>query len=423
MTLMVYGLNHKTANLDMRGQLSFTPDEIERALQDIQASIADFQEVAMLVTCNRTEIHASSLRDTTEPIRDWLANNRRVSPKQLDEVTYSRFDDEAVRHIMEVASGMDSQILGETQIHGQLKTAYRIAQEAGTIGPDLNLVHEFTMQTAKSVRTDTKIGVKPASVASATIAMAKQIFTDIRRVQILLIGAGSNIQLITQHLQAEGTQHVTFANRTLENAVKLAEPFSASVLSLDSLAEQLHKFDMVVSSTASPHHILSENDVKQAIQERRHKPMFIADLAVPRDIEASANELRDTYLYSVDDLSQHINDSQDDLNTVLAQARRIVQEGIACYKQKRKVQLSGDILKKYRQQVDEARDLAISKAHRKLSTGETSEAVIAELATELANRLAHLPMVTLRRASVLDNGELLTILQDVLFEDDSSSVL
>ena len=412
MPILVYGLNHRTAALDLRGRLSFSPEEIHPALVDLKEKVSDLTEAVILVTCNRTEIHGCAASESVEGIRDWFTENRDVKVNELDSSTFTLRDEQAVRHIIEVASGLDSQILGETQIHGQLKAAYQDAQQAGTLGKELLLVQEFTLQTAKRVRTETQINRKPASVASAAITMAKQIFTDISQAQILLIGAGSNIQLVSKYLASENAAHITYANRTTKNAQSLADEFGGSVIDLKDLQTHLSQFDIVVSSTASPNQILSRKDIKTAILNRRHKPIFFADLAVPRDIEASTNELNDIYLYTVDDLSDIAAKSLAERQSVLTEAREIIEDGLACYQQKRRIQLSASLLREYRSKVEQIRDAALDKARHKLSLGTPTDDVIGELASELVNQLAHTPTVALRKASALSDDQLLKLLQE-----------
>ena len=412
MPILVYGLNHKTAALDLRGRLAFSPDEIKSSLSALQGALPELREVAMLVTCNRTEIHGYSHSVSTEDIRDWLAQNRKVSTKELDLATFALFDDDAVRHIIEVAAGLDSQIMGETQIHGQFKDAYRMAESAGTLGKELSLVHEFTLQTAKRIRTETNLGAKKASVANATIAMATQIFADLQHINVLLIGAGTNIQLIAKLLQGEDARQITYANRTRANAEKLAQEVQGRVISLDDISTELENFDMVVSSTASPSYVLLASEVEEAAQKRRRKPMFMADLAVPRDIDPQVNEFRDIYLYSVDDLSSIVSQSSEERKQLQLKAQELVKDGLLCYQKKHRIQLSSSLLKAYRTQVEDVREVALNKALQKLRAGESGEEVLANLAKDLVNQLAHTPTVTLRNASAMEDGELLKLLQE-----------
>ena len=413
MPVLIYGLNHVTATLDMRGRLAFGGDELSEALRALQTEVPALSEAAILSTCNRTEIHGYSQAATTKPILDWLAQRKDVPLRDLQNATYDHSGQTAVAHAMRVAAGLDSQILGEPQIQGQFKVAYQTARKVGTMGTELTLLEDFTLQTAKRIRTETQIGTQPVSVAYAAITMAKQIFADFKRAKTLLIGAGSNIRLIARYLQDEGAEEFTVANRTLSNAESLAESLNGTAITLGKIANLIHKFDIVVSSTGSPEAIVTAAMLVQASKQRRHKAMFIADIAVPRDVEAAAAEIPDVYLYTVDDLSKIISQSLVKRRELTGETERLVAEGVECYVQKRRIQVASSLLSNYRAQVDLVRRANLESAIKRLHAGDEASAVIAKLAHELTNQLAHKPTIAIRQATGLGNEELLNFLKDI----------
>ena len=413
MPIFVYGLNHSTAELDLRGRATFATDEIDLELRRLHAAIPSLHEVVILSTCNRVELHLNLDAETPAAVSDWLVNSRDLTTTELKRVAYVYEDADAVAHIMRVASGLDSQILGESQILGQLKDAYRMAKDADTIGTRLNLIEEFTLRTAKRIRSETPIGEKPVSVAYATLTMAKQIFADFSSMRILLIGAGSNIRLIAQYLKSANAKFLTFANRTLRNARILAHELDGDAIKLEDFPPLLRDFDIVISSTGSSTPIVTRAMVEDATQVRKHRPMFIADLSVPRDVEAIVNELNDVYLYTVDDLSAIVEENFKQRRAVLDKAEALVLEGVECYQQQLQIQLGASLMSDYREQVEQLRKVAVEKAFSQLNNGATAATVIEKLAHELSNQLAHKPTISLRRATALRNEELLVLLKDI----------
>lgn len=413
MPILILGLNHQSTTLDMRGRLTISTDELPSALRDLRKQVPDLTEAAILSTCNRVEIHGFSHSTDTEPILNWLADFKEVALSAFRASTYCHVGKAAAAHAMRVAAGLDSQILGEPQIQGQFKMAYRNARECGFLGPELSLLEDFTLQTAKRIRTETQIGAEPVSVAYATITMAKQIFADFHDVQILLIGAGANIRLLAEYLKDEGATHFTIANRTRENAEKIAPSLDATILGLDELPDQLSKFDIVVSSTGSVEPVVTAAMLEQAAKLRRHRAMFVADLGVPRDIEATAGDINEIYLFTVDDLSKIITQSLAKRQELTTVAQRMVAEGVTCYLQKRRIQLESSLLSNYRTQVDTIRQTVLDTATKKLDAGEPPADVLAKLAHDLTNQLAHKPTISIRQASATGNEAFLNLLKDI----------
>ena len=413
MPILILGLNHQSTSLDMRGRLTISTDELHSALRDLQQQVPDLAEAAILSTCNRVEIHGVSQSGDAEPILNWLAGYKDVPLSEFRESTYHHTGNAAATHAMRVASGLDSQILGEPQIQGQFKMAYRNARECATLGSELSLLEDFALQTAKRIRTETLIGAEPVSVAYATITMAKQIFADFRDADILLVGAGSNIRLIAEYLKDEAATHFTIANRTRANAEKLAPSLNASVIEMDELPDRLNKFDIVVCSTGSTEPVVTTDMLDQATKMRRHRAMFVADLGVPRDVEAEAGNIDDVYLYTVDDLSKIISQNLAKRQELTIVAQRMVAEGVTCYLQKRRVQLESTLLANYRTQVDTIRQTVFDSAKKKLDAGEPPEEVLAKLAHDLSNQLAHKPTISIRQASATGNEAFLNLLKDI----------
>ena len=413
MPILIVGLNHETTPLDMRGRLTISNDDLQSALHDVQKYVPDLAEAAILSTCNRVEVHGFSHSGVAETILNWLAEYKDVPLSEFRGSTYQHEARAAATHAMRVAAGLDSQILGEPQIQGQFKMAYRNARECETLGSELNLLEDFALQTAKRIRTETQIGSEPVSVAYATITMAKQIFAHFNEAQILLIGAGSNIRLIAEYLRNEGATHFTIANRTRANAEHLAASISASVIEMSELSNELSKYDIIVSSTGSAEPVVTTNMLEQATKMRRHRAMFVADLGVPRDVEAASGNLDDVYLYTVDDLSKIITQNLAKRQELMSVANRMVAEGVTCYIQKRRIQLESTLLANYRTQVDTIRQMVLDSATKKLDAGEPPVEVLTKLAHDLSNQLAHKPTISIRQASATGNEAFLNLLKDI----------
>ncbi|MDZ7889709.1 MAG: glutamyl-tRNA reductase [Pseudomonas sp.] len=412
MAFLALGINHKTASVAVRERVAFTPEQLVEALQQL-CTLTSSREAAILSTCNRSELYIEQEALEVEQVLRWLADYHQLSLDELRACAYVHQDDGAVRHMMRVASGLDSMVLGEPQIFGQLKSAYAVAREAGTIGPLLGRLFQATFSTAKQVRTDTAIGENPVSVAFAAVSLAKQIFSDLHRSQALLIGAGETISLVARHLHDQGVKRIVVANRTLERASQLAEQFGAHAVLLSEIPNELVNSDIVISSTASQLPILGKGAVERALKLRKHKPIFMVDIAVPRDIEPEVGELDDIYLYSVDDLHEVIEENLKTRQGAAQVAEDLVLVGAEDFMLRLRELAAVDVLKSYRQQAERLRDDELAKAQRLLANGSSAEEVLLQLARGLTNKLLHAPSVQLKKMSAAGRLDALAMAQEL----------
>ncbi|MBU3059549.1 glutamyl-tRNA reductase [Pseudomonas indica] len=416
MAFLALGINHKTASVDVRERVAFTPEQLVEALQQL-CRVTPSREAAILSTCNRSELYLEQEQLEVDAVLAWLANYHQLSLDDLRACAYVHQDDSAVRHMMRVASGLDSMVLGEPQILGQMKSAYAVAREAGTVGPLLGRLFQATFSTAKQVRTDTAIGENPVSVAFAAVSLAKQIFSDLHRSQALLIGAGETITLVARHLHEQGVKRIVVANRTLERASSLAEQFGAHAILLADIPQELVNSDIVISSTASQLPILGKGAVERALKQRKHKPIFMVDIAVPRDIEPEVGELDDVYLYSVDDLHEVIAENLKSRQGAAQAAEELVAVGADDFMLRLRELAAVDVLKAYRQQAERVRDEELGKALRLLGNGADPAEVMAALARGLTNKLLHAPSVQLKKLSAEGRIDALTMAQELFALD------
>jgi glutamyl-tRNA reductase len=418
MSLLVIGINHKSAPLAVRERVAFAPERMEAALADALASTG-IDEAAILSTCNRTEIFAAAeqVGHAAQRLHQWLCDYHGLEPDQLRDALYALPERDALRHMMQVASGLDSMILGEPQILGQMKSAFAVAAHSGSIGTELGRIFPQVFATAKRVRTDTAIGENPVSVAFAAVTLTQHIFSDLGRARALLIGAGETIELVARHLYDKGVRNIVVANRTLGRARELAEQFGAEAILLSDLHEQLHRADIVISSTASQLPILGKGAVESALKQRRHKPMLMVDIAVPRDIEPEVAELNDVYLYTIDDLREIVDENRKSREQEARKADEIIDEGVEQYYQLLRERDVVSTVKELRGKIEELRDLELERARRALAAGEAPEQVLAQLARNLTNKLLHSPSSQLRRASALGRNEVIAWSRE-LFELD-----
>jgi glutamyl-tRNA reductase len=420
MAFLALGINHKTASVDVRERVAFTPEQLVEALQQL-CRVTPSREAAILSTCNRSELYLEQGQLSADEVLRWLADYHQLSIDELRACAYVHQDNDAVRHMMRVASGLDSMVLGEPQILGQMKSAYAVAREAGTIGPLLGRLFQATFSTAKTVRTDTAIGENPVSVAFAAVSLAKQIFADLHRSQALLIGAGETISLVARHLHDQGVKRIVVANRTLERASQLAEQFGAHAVLLADIPQELANSDIVISSTASQLPILGKGAVERALKQRKHKPIFMVDIAVPRDIEPEVGELDDVYLYTVDDLHEVIEENLKSRQGAAQAAEELVSCGADDFMQRLRALAAVDVLKAYRQQAERLRDEELSKAQRLLANGGNAEEALAQLARGLTNKLLHAPSVQLKKLSADGRFEALAVAQELFALDEGPS--
>lgn len=406
MGLLALGINHKTATLELRERVAFTPERLLDALREGCAQ-GGVRELAILSTCNRTEFYCADPRVSGEGLVAWLGRHHQVPLADLSRFLYTFEDEQAVRHIMRVAAGLDSMVLGEPQILGQMKDAWGQAQQAGTLGPELDRLFQAVFACAKQVRSDTAIGANPVSVGFAAVMLARQIFTDLATKEALLIGAGEMIELVGKHLFEQGVGQITVANRTLSRGLALAEEFSGRAVTLDELPEALVRADIVISSTASPVPVVGKGTVERALRKRRHRPIFMVDIAVPRDIEPEVGELDDVYLYSVDDLQDVIAENIRSRQSAALEAERIVEARAAQFMAERRALDAVATLTAYREHTERLREQELEKALLQLQQGQNPEEVMQRLARNLANKLMHAPTVQLRQTAAEGRSDLL----------------
>lgn len=412
MAFIALGINHKTASVDVRERVAFSPDQLADALRELCRK-AGAREAAILSTCNRSELYLEMDAAQEQAVLDWLATYHGLRVEDLQGCAYSHVDDEAVRHMMRVACGLDSLVLGEPQILGQIKTSYSVAREAGTLGPLLGRLFQATFSTAKTVRTDTAIGENPVSVAFAAVSLARQIFSDLSQSRALLIGAGETITLVARHLHEQGVQKIVVANRTLERAALLTEEFGAEAIVLSDIPDALVNSDIVISSTASQLPILGKGAVERALKLRKHKPVFMVDIAVPRDIEPQVGELEDVYLYTVDDLHEVVAENLKSRQGAARAAEELVLQGTSNFMQRLRELEAVDVLRSFRRQGEEISAEELQKALRSLNSGTPAEDVLAQLARGLTNKLLHTPSVQLKRLSADGRHEALAVAQEL----------
>lgn len=400
MGLLALGINHKTASVDLREKVAFLPEALGKALQAARES-AGMAEVAILSTCNRTEFYGVLPEGQSAAVLSWLSQHHQIPLNEVSACVYQYTGEEAVRHMMRVASGLDSMVLGEPQILGQMKTAYLQAVEAGTLGPELERLFQSTFSAAKQVRTDTTIGANAVSVGFAAVLLARQIFSDLRESEALLIGAGEMIDLVGKHLYEQGVSRITVANRTLANGIELAQQFGGRAIALEDIPEALVHADIVISSTAAPLPILGKGMVERALKKRRHRPIFMVDIAVPRDIEPEVAELSDVYLYTVDDLQSVIEENVRSRQVAAVAAEEIVSERAQQFMTQRRELGAVEMVALYRQQVEALRQREFEQALARIQRGANPEEVLERLSRNLTGKLMHAPSIGLKKAAAM----------------------
>lgn len=420
MALLVLGINHKSAPIKLREKLAFDAARLPEALQSLR-SLSNVREAAILSTCNRSELYCICEEQDASSILTWLSSYHEVPLLQFSDKAYEKWQGAAVRHMMEVASGLDSMVLGEPQIFGQMKSAYSNAQHANTLGPELSRLFQHIFSSAKEIRSETELGAHPISLAYISLTLAKRIFSDITENRVLLIGAGEMIELVAKHFHESGVQHIIVANRTLEKADLIAQQVNGHSITLTELPEQLFKADIVITSTAAPVAILGKGAVESALKKRMHKPMFMVDLAVPRDIESEVAQLADVYLYTIDDLQEIIHDNLKNRESAREQAQIIIDRRAAEYSLQKKERMAVGTLKAYRSKIEQLREQELEKAIKSLETGENPQAVLERLSHNLINKIMHEPSVALKKAGSEERLDLLNWTKE-LFGLNNSSV-
>ncbi len=396
MPVHILGLNHTTAPVDIREQLIFAAEDAVRALAEV-AELPGIREAVVLSTCNRTEFVISAETRGVAALRAWLVADQQLSP-EAQQALFTLHGDDSIRHLFRVACGLDSMVLGEPQILGQLKDAYRLAEQSGTIGDELGRLFRHTFSVAKKVRTETEIGRNPVSVAYAAVTLAGQFFSGLAKHTALLIGAGATIELVARHLQGKGIGRVFVANRDVGRAEELADRFGAFALPLTALDGTLPDADIVISSTASPEPVIALAQMKQAIRARKRRPVFAVDMAVPRDFDPAIAELPDVYLYTIDDLDQVVLEGQGAREAAAVEADRILRAETGRYLEIERSKAIAPVITALRDHGDAVRQEVLRQARRRLAAGADAEAVLEYLAGSLLKKLLHRPTVRLREA-------------------------
>jgi glutamyl-tRNA reductase len=406
MALYALGLNHQTAPLAVRERVVFHVERLREALDEMRRGLAN--EAAILSTCNRTELYFAG--EHPGAAAQWLAQFHRVDPEDLSQYLYTLPSERAVRHAFRVASGLDSMVLGEPQILGQMKEAARAAQSAGTLGTVLHRLFQRSFAVAKEVRATTRVGASSVSMAAAAVKLAARIFPSLKDQRVLFIGAGEMIELCATHFAAQGPARITVANRTLERAERLAHRLKGDAIELKALAEQLHEYDIVVSCTASSLPILGKGLVERALRARRRRPMFLVDLAVPRDIEQEAAELDDIFLYSIDDLSRIVSANLDERRSAVVQAEAIIDSQVGQFMRWMDARASVPLVRALREQAEAARHHELERALKRLQQGEAPALVLESLSQGLTNKLLHAPTQALNESAGAERRALAELL-------------
>ncbi len=417
MTLISVGINYNTAPLEIREQLAFPADTLQSALQNLWHT-KQVDGAAILSTCNRTEFYSQAPKNHIENLIEWIAFSKKLQPADIKPYLYQYQDSQAIRHIFRVACGLDSMVLGEPQILGQMKTAYQAAYDAGTLGKYLGKLFHYTFSAAKKVRTDTAIGSSPVSVAFAAVQLAQQIFDSLSDQTALLIGAGETIELTARHLYQKNVSRIIIANRTFDKAHALASQFNGYAIALSEIPQHLAEADIVISSTASQLPILGKGRVESAIKKRKHKPVFMVDLAVPRDIEPEVEQLQDVYLYTVDDLKNTIDQNMHNRRKAAEQAEEIIDTQVEHFLSWMRSQGAQSVIKDFRQQAELTRNEALNKALSQLHNGQNPEQVLERLAHTLTNKLIHTPSTQIREAGINERHDLIAAAKEI-FKLDS----
>jgi len=407
MNITAFGINHTTAPVQMRELAVIGDDRVQDAVLDLTQH-QHIQEATILSTCNRTEIYCGHDLHDDDCIVDWLTDFQQLPAGELKPFTYTYTNKDAVNHAFRVASGLDSMILGEPQILGQMKKAFSHAHQAGATGKILNRLFQHTFSVAKQVRTDTQVGASAVSVAYAAVDLAKRIFTDLSEQTVLLIGAGETIELVARHLKQNKVKHMIVANRSIERAQGLADEVGSEAISLAEIPQRLPDADIVVASTASTLPILGKGMVERALKARRHRPIFMVDLAVPRDIEQEVAELRDVYLYTVDDLNQVVDDNIGSRQAAAVEAEKIIDLQVVRFMRWMRSLDSVPTIRHLRERASELQITELAKAQRRIEAGDDPNAVLELLAHNLTKKYLHEPSHRLRLAEMEGNVSLIS---------------
>ena len=413
MSLHVLGINHHSAPLEVREKLAFPAERQSEALADLAAQ-PGVGEAVLVSTCNRTEVYCRA--DNAEAVRAWLVRAAERAGTSIDTLLYCHTEEAAVRHAFRVAAGLDSMVLGEPQILGQVKQSVRNAEGAGTLGSQLHHLFQQTFAVAKRVRTDTALGAQSISIAAAALKLAQNLFGDISRTRVLLIGVGEMVELAATYFTGQRPLAVAVANRTVTRAESFAERFAARAMSLAEVPERLAEFDIIVTGTASATPILGKAPFERALKARRRRPMFVVDLAVPRDVDPEAATLEDLFLYTIDDLGAIVQEGAESRRAAVTEAEAIVDEQVLSYRAWLGARAAVPAIVQLRSKADQYREVELARAKARLAKGEDPHAVLEALAQGLANKFLHHPTQALSRADGAEREQLLRAI-DRLFPD------
>ena len=419
MSLLAIGLNHHTAPVEIRERVAFAPERLSIDLQQL-VKVQDVQEAAIVSTCNRTEIYCNLEGNNFSELLRWLENTHGIERSALEPYLFSHSERDAVKHLLRVCSGLDSLVLGEPQILGQMKSAWQSAENEGTLGRHLNRLFQHAFTVAKKVRSDTAIGSSPVSVAFAAVQLSKQIFGDLSGKTALLLGAGETAELAMRHLHGQGVERLIVVNRTLANAESLAAEFGARAVPLTELHSVMHLADILIASTGSPLPVFGKGAVESAIKKRRRQPMLMVDIAVPRDIEAEVGELDDVFLYTVDDLEHIVDEGRRSRQEAADEAEEIIEHQTEEFMSWQRSLQAVDTVRAVRDRAVEQQQALLIKANARLSAGDAPEQVLEQMARALTNKLIDAPTRAMRTAASLDDTDTLNAARKLFGLDDEN---
>lgn len=412
MSIIACGLNHKTAPLELRERFSVVPEQMHTSLLSLNQQKA-LREAAILSTCNRTEFYCAT--ETHQPLLEWICQHYQCEQNDVFPYLYVHREAEAIKHILRVATGLDSMVLGEPQILGQMKSAFLQAETAGTIGPQLQRLFQYIFSVSKEVRTSTGIGINPVSIAYASVNLAKQVISDLANASVMVIGAGETIELVLRYLQESKLKNIIIINRTAEKAKHLADKFKGKAATFSEMAGYLAEVDIVISATSSAIPIIGKGTVERVLKKRNQRPIFMVDLAVPRDVEPEVAELAGVHLYCVDDLKDIVEKSLDNRQAAAQEAERLIDLQVEHYMRWLKSLDVVDTIRSFRSKFEKMRDHEIHHAMQMLQQGTMPEEVCCHLARNLTNKMLHSPTVQLRHAGYEQHLDLLALARQ-LFE-------
>ena len=417
MSFFALGVNHQTASVELREQIAFNPEKLSALLAQ-QSHAANLNDMVVVSTCNRTEVYAMS--ENSDMVLDWLAQSNHISPQQLSNHIYRYEDAQAVTHLMRVASGLDSLMLGEPQILGQVKTALSLAKDAETVSPDLNRIFEYAFYAAKRVRSETAVGSHAVSMGYAVAQLALQVFSKPEQLTVMIVAAGEMNSLVAKHLAEMGVGKIIICNRTRSRAEALAQEIAhradVEIIDFDQLADHLHRADVISSCTGSLHQVIHFADVKTALKKRRYKQMLLVDLAVPRDIEAKVESLDGVYLYGVDDLQTVIDENLAQRRQAAVEAEIMVNQLATELVTQQKVNLAGKTIHAYREQGEELRQQELALALQQVQKGGDAAKILQEMSHRLTQKLLHPTSVLLRQAAAAEDPAYFEMMQESLAE-------